>query len=211
MEPDQPNPTSPASPLDRETRGDAVSRVYAQSLFELAESQGQLDAIAEEVADLRRLIGEQDELRRLLTNPILDRGQRTGMVQRLFEGNVSDLLYRFIGVVNAKDRLAALPSIAAEFARLVSEHRGEVTVDAFVARPMDEPTRSRVAESLGQSLGKTVTLREHVDESLIGGLKLRIGDRMIDASVASQLRRMEEQLVAAGREKARTLAHSSTD
>ncbi|MEM7625155.1 MAG: ATP synthase F1 subunit delta [Planctomycetota bacterium] len=190
---------------------DAVGRVYAQALVELAETEGQLDAVAEEVADLAALLESDTDLQRLIDNPIIDRGARAGMVERLFEGKVSGLLYKFLRVVNQKDRLAALPGICAAFNTMMAKRRNQLDVDAYVAQPMDGATASRVADGLGSSLGKQVNLVQHVDESLIGGLKLRIGDRMIDASVQSQLQRLEQQLIAAGREKARATASSTND
>lgn len=183
----------------------AVGRVYAQALVELAESEDQLDAVAEEVAGLSALLENDADLVRLIDNPIIQRSDRRGMVQRLFENKVSDLLYRFLQVVNQKDRLAALPSICRAFASFMAEKRNELDVDAYVAQPMDDATAARVADGLGASLGKKVNLIQHVDESLIGGLKLRIGDRLIDASVQSQLQRMEQKLIAAGRERARAV------
>lgn len=190
---------------------DSVGRVYAQALVELADGQQQLDAVAQEVQDLAALIESNDDLSRLVSNPILDRAQRTGMVQRLLEGKVSDLLYKFVQVVNQKDRLAALPAIAGAVGELMAERRNEIEVDAYVATPMDDAAAGRVADGLGASLGKTVTLRQHVDESLIGGLKLRIGDRLIDASVVRQLRVLEQQLIAAGRERARASAPAGAE
>ena len=189
---------------------DAVSRVYARSLYELAEAHDQRDAIADEVSQLADLIENSDDLSRLIDNPIIDRAERKGMIQRLFEGKVSDLFYRFLQVVNDKGRLDVLPEILRDFDALVAEKSGRTVVDAYVATPMDDDTRSGVTERLGSALGREVILNEHVDESLIGGLKLRIGDQLIDASVASKLRRMEQQLKAAGRDKARAMA-ASTD
>ena len=182
---------------------DSVTRVYARSLLELAEAENQLPTVAEEVEQLRALIADDADLRRLITNPILGRSDRAGMIERLFQGQVSDLTYRFLQVVNAKDRLAVLPGIAEAFGRLVAEQRNEVVVQTFVAQEMDAETKDRVSRDLGEAMGKTVTLEQHVDPSLIGGIKLRLGDRLIDASVAGQLRRMEQQLVKAGRERAR--------
>ena len=189
---------------------DAVSRVYARSLYELAEAHDQRDAIADEVSQLADLVENSGDLSRLIDNPIIDRAERKGMIQRLFEGKVSDLFYRFLQVVNDKGRLDVLPEILHDFDTLVAEESGRTVVDAYVATPMDESTRHGVTERLGSALGREVTLNEHVDESLIGGLKLRIGDQLIDASVASKLRRMEQQLKTAGRDKARAMA-TSTD
>lgn len=188
---------------------DAAGRVYAQALVELAESEGQLDGVADEVAELSQLIDDNADLRRLIENPILEQSARAGMIERVFEGNVSDLLYRFLHVVNRKDRLASLSGICAALANIVAERRNQLEVNAFVAKPLDQAAAGRVADGIGASLSKEVTLVQHVDESLIGGLKLRIGDQMIDASVQSQLRRIEQQLMAAGREKARAAAKAT--
>ncbi len=188
---------------------DAVSRVYARSLYELAEAQDQREAIADEVAQLADLIVNSDDLSRLIDNPIIDRAERKGMIQRLFEGKVSDLFYRFLQVVNDKGRLDVLPEILRDFDALVAEKSGRTVVDAYVATPMDDNTRHGVIQRLGSALGREVTLNEHVDASLIGGLKLRIGDQLIDASVASKLRRMGQQLKSAGRDKARAMAAST--
>ncbi|MBB6430412.1 ATP synthase F1 subunit delta [Algisphaera agarilytica] len=190
----------PANPTD------AIGRVYAQALVELAESENQLDSVAEEVADLSSLLESDADLVRLVENPIIDSQARAGMVERLFSGKVSDLLYRFLQVVNQKERLGSLPSITGAFGQIMAEKRNQLDVEAFVAQPMDDATAGRVANGLGASMGKQVNLVQHVDESLIGGLKLRIGDQMIDASVQSQLNRIEQQLIAAGREKARAAA-----
>lgn len=195
----------PANPTD------AVGRVYARALLELAEAENQLDAVAQEVADLSSMLESDADLIRLIQNPIIETKARAGMVERLFSGNVSDLLYKFLQVVNHKDRLAALPSIVAAFATLVAKKRNQLDVEAFVAQAMDDATADRVAAGLGASLGKHVNLVQHVDESLIGGLKLRIGDQMIDASVQSQLQRIEQKLIAAGRERARAASFAETE
>ncbi len=185
---------------------DSVGRLYAQALMELSIEQQQLDAVADELKDLCGLVESDADLRRLITNPILGSGQRAGMLQRLFEGRVSDLLYRFLQTINRKNRLAALPAIGSAFVKLLAAHRNEIEVEAYVASPMDAGTADRVAAGLGSTLGKQVTLTQHVDPSLIGGLKLRIGDRLLDASVQSQLRSIQQQLIAVGREIARAAA-----
>lgn len=184
---------------------DPVSRVYAQALLEMAAEAGQLDEVGEEMAQLSDLLEHSADLQRLIANPVIGRSQRTEMVGRLFKSQLTDLLYRFVQVVNHKGRLAALPGIASAFALLLAEHRGEVTVEAQVAQRMDDATARRVASSLSASLGKKITLQQSVDKSLLGGLRLRIGDQLIDASVLRQLQRMETQLKDAGRERAREL------
>ena len=185
---------------------DSVGRLYASALMELSLEQQQLDTVAQEMKDLGELAASNDDFRRLIENPILDNQQRGGILQRLFEGRLSDLTYKFLQTVNRKDRLSALPAIASAFASLLAEHLNQIEVQAHVAAPMDGGTAGRVADGLGATLGKQVTLTQHVDPALIGVLKLRIGDLRLDASVQSQLLSIEQLLVAAGREKARASA-----
>lgn len=180
-----------------ELKTDAVGRVYAQSLLELARESGQVEAVGEEVAGLLPMLEPGGDLDQLMTNPAIGAEERSQIVKRVFAGRVSDLLYRFLQVVGGKGRLDHLGQIASGYLLAVAEDRGEVEVDAFVATAMDDATAGKVADQIGTSLGKKVSLRQHVDESLIGGLKIRIGDRLIDASVANQLRNMKNKMIAA--------------
>lgn len=206
--PDEDTPDEPADPVPEpptasemtlpqtaELKTDAVGRVYAQSLIELAQDAGEVDAIAEEVAGLLPLVEPGGELYLLVTNPAISTDERSKIVSRVFEGKVSDLLYRFLQVVASKGRLGSLQTILGGYLMLVTEARGLINVDAYVASAMDADTAARVAEQIGNSLGKQVTLRQHVDESLIGGLKIKVGDKLIDASVASQLNQMKRNMM----------------
>lgn len=200
--PSQPTPaedgeTSVLSTTELKT--DSIGRVYAQSLLDLAQEQDQVDALAEQMQQLLPVLDEDGELDRMMDNPSIGQAERKQIVKRVFEGKVSDLLYRFIQVIADKDRLDSLPQIVAGFLILVAEHRGQLEVEAFVASKLDPATAERVAKTIGEHLGKQVTLRQHVDESLIGGLKIKIGDRLIDASVASQLQSMKNKMIAATR------------
>ncbi|MEX0746336.1 MAG: ATP synthase F1 subunit delta [Phycisphaeraceae bacterium] len=182
---------------------DAVDRAYAQALFEMGETQSALDALAEEVDDLGTLIADQPDLRRLLAGRTLAAAERAAMIERLFKGNVSELLYRFLQVVNRKGRLSSLPGITQAFSDLLAEKRGIVEVDAFVADRLDEAQAREVAATIGQHLNKEIVLHQYVDPSLIGGIKLRLGDKIIDGSVATQLRLLRQKMIDAGRARAR--------
>ncbi len=189
--------------VDAEQKTDSVSRVYAQALLELAQPEGQADALAEEAGGLLELLAGEPDLGVLLSSRALNSSQRSGVVEQLFKGKVSDVLYRFLQVVNRKDRLGALAGILSAYRVLVSEARGELDVDVFVAESLSDEAGRGVAESIGGAMGKQVHLRQHVDPELIGGLKVRVGDRLIDGSVATQLRIMKRKLVDVGRERAR--------
>ncbi len=188
---------------DTEQHTDAVSRVYAQALLELAQDKGQADALAEEVGDLLSLMASEPDLEKLLSSRTLNSSQRSELVEHLFNGKVSELLYHFLQVVNEKDRLVALPGIFNAYRILAADARGEMDVDVYVAEALSDEAGREVAESIGSIVNKRITLQQHVDPELIGGLKVRVGDRLIDGSVATQLKILKRKLVEAGREKAR--------
>ncbi len=179
----------------------SIGWVYASALLDLAEQTGQLDDVGEEMVEIAQLLYTEPALAKLLGSRMLSTTDRRGCVERIFSGRISDLSYRFLQVVNSKDRLDCLAGIIQVFAQLVDKKRGLVEVDAYVATPMDEAQAHRVADELGAVLGGQVVLQQHVDKHLIGGLKLRVGDRLIDASVATQLRRIREKMVTAGRDR----------
>lgn len=188
---------------DAEQRTDSVSRVYAQALLELAQAGGSVDDVAQEAGELLSMLSREPDLNKLLSSRALNASQRSALVEKLFKGKVSDVFYRFLQVVNRKDRLGSLEGIIGTYGLLVAEAKGELDVDVFVAQALTDEAGRGVAESIGQAVGKRIHLHQHIDPELIGGLKVRVGDRLIDGSVATQLKIMKRKLVEAGREQAR--------
>ncbi|MEO0475377.1 MAG: ATP synthase F1 subunit delta [Planctomycetota bacterium] len=182
-----------------ELKTDTVGRVYAEALLELARDQGQVDALADEVQQLLPLIEQGGELNRLFVNPAISDEERSKIVERVFKGRVSDLFYNLLRVLTDKGRLGSLPQVAAGYLLAVADERGQIDVQAFIASELDSAAAQQVADQIGKALGKTVSLTQRVDASLIGGLKIKVGDQLIDASVASQLRSMKNKMIAAGR------------
>jgi len=190
--------------VDQAQFGDTLGAIYAEALIELADEAGQLAAIADEVEQLQQLIQAEPQLRQLLESRILRTQARAEAIETIFKGRVSDLLFRFLLVVNEKGRMNALDAICRAFAQLMDERRGIVDVDVYVAAQMDAARSRQVADRIGQVIDRQVVLHQYVDPHLIGGLKVRVGDQLIDGSVATQLRLLERKMAEAGRERART-------
>lgn len=182
----------------------SVEWVYAEALLDLIADAEQRDALREEMDQIGQLLEDSQDLTTLLASRVLSTAERRECLTRIFEGKISDLIFRFLQVVNKKDRLVDLPGIIRAFGRLVDQQRGLIDVDAYLAKPMDQAQADRVAEALGTVLKGQVVLHQHVDESLIGGIKLRVGDRLIDGSVATQLRLLKQRMIERGRQAART-------
>jgi F-type H+-transporting ATPase subunit delta len=185
-----------------------VEQTYAHALLALAEQAGQVDATAAEMAELAALVAGQEGLRTLLGSRVLSVPKRADSLARLFQGKVSDLMWRFLMVLNRKGRLDLLPAIARAFAMRVQAKHGVVEVEAYVPAAMDDARAARVTAELGKALGRTAVMHQHVDPALLGGLKIRVGDQLIDGTAAAQLRLIRRRLIEAGRDKARAQAQS---
>lgn len=181
---------------------DAIARVYAQSLLELAEAAGGNEKVAETSEQLHaivEIVRAESAFAEFLRSPIVKRSNRGASLQRILDGQVSDLLLRFILVLNDKGRLARLSDIAAAFEELLNDRFGRVEVDVFsVEGRLDDAQMSLLSEKIRTRLGKEPVFHQHADPSLLGGLVLRVGDQLIDGSVRGRLRDLRESLLDRG-------------
>lgn len=186
---------------------DAVARVYAQSLLELADAAGGDEKIVEtggELGVIAEMIRGDVEIAEFLRSPIVDSEKRAGALRRIFEGRVSDLVLRFLLVLNGKGRLGEFGAMATAFDQLVNERMGRVEVDVMtVDGSLDPDQLALLGEKVKAKLGQEPVFHQYADDSLIGGLVLRVGDQLIDGSVRGQLRRMREELLASGSSRVR--------
>ncbi len=180
----------------------SLDLVYAQALLNLAVEAGSLEAVYEEVNALQALSKANPDLDKLLGSRMLSRDQRASLVKKLFEGRISPLVYKFLLVLNSRDRLHAWSGIVAAFGQVYEKHLGVQAVTAYVPSKLDAAEVKRISEALGVKLNKKVRLEQEVDPELIGGIKIRVGDNVIDGSVQAQLRLIRAELLAAGRVKA---------
>jgi len=186
---------------------DAVARVYAQSLLELADAAGGDDKIVEtggELSVIAEMIRDDAEVAEFLRSPIVDSDKRAESLRRIFEGRVSDLVLRFMLVLNGKGRLGEFGAMTSAYDQLVNERMGRVEVDVMtVDGSLGADQLALLAEKVKAKLGQEPVFHQYADDSLIGGIVLRVGDQLIDGSVRGQLRRMREELLASGSTRVR--------
>jgi len=167
-----------------------------------------LEEVADELKQLLPNLGDQRDFTRLIGTPTLTVEERGAVIERVFKGRVHDLIFRFLMVVNRKGRHSLFPGVFHAFLEVYDERHGVIDVDTYSAQPLNDLQKAQITSSLSESLGRQVVVREHIDESLIGGVKLRIGDQLIDGTVAHQLRQMREELITTGRDHHRGVGHS---
>lgn len=161
---------------------------YATALFELAEGEGSLDAVAADLKLIEALINESAELRRLVESPVFgadDQGRAFAAV--LERAGVRGLVANFIGLVIRNRRLFALPAMITAYTRLLADKRGEMSADVTSAHPLSEAQIASLKQALKAATGRDVQINTKVDEGLLGGLIVKVGSRMIDSSLKTKL------------------------
>ena len=169
-----------------------IARPYAAALFDLAKSDGSLDAVEAGLVDIQKIAAESDDFRRFLRSPVIAADAKAGAIDAILaKANANTTVAKLVKVVARNGRLFALPAIIKAFRALAAADRGEVSADVTSAAPLTGAQLKTLADTLKQKVGKTVTLTEHVDPSLIGGLVVKVGSQMIDSSLKTKLTAMK--------------------
>lgn len=165
-----------------------VAGRYATALFELADEANAIDAVSSDLASFSALMADSTDLTRLIESPAFSAEDQTAAIKAvLAKAGISGVAANFIGLVASKRRLFALPGMIQGFKNLVAEARGIVSAEVTVA---EEPSPERVEEiraALKGVAGKDVDVVIKVDPALIGGLVVKMGSRMVDASLKTKL------------------------
>lgn len=169
-----------------------IARPYAAALFDLSQSEGSVDAVESGLVELQKLSGESEDFRRFLRSPVISADEKSGAVEAILsKAKLNTTVSNFVKVVARNGRLFALPAIIKAYQSLAAGKRGEVSADVTSAGPLTKGQLAALAETLKTKIGKTVTLTEHVDPSLIGGLIVKVGSQMIDSSLKTKLAAMK--------------------
>ena len=165
---------------------------YALALFELARDGDALDAVAADLAVFKTLLDESADLRRLIRSPVISREDQGKALAALGErAGFAELTTRFLGVVAEHRRLFALPGMIEAYSAMLAEHKGEVGAELVSAVPLQKEQVTTLEKQLSSAVGKQVMLAARVDPGLLGGLVVRVGSRMLDASLRTKLRQLE--------------------
>ena len=175
-----------------------AARRYAEAAFQLATRDDALDAYAEGL-DLAAGVAGQGDALEVLRNPARPLKQRTDLVDALLANRVPVPVLRLVGLLVERGRIERLANVASEYHRMLDHERGIVQAVAKTALPLSDDETAALEKKVASMTGRTVNLKIEVDESLIGGLTVRVGDTLYDASVRGRLERLRERLVAGAR------------
>src|SRR5690349_5206737 len=155
-------------------KSDALSNVYARSLFELAQQAGGQDKITEVLGELEQLVEllrNDRAVREFFASPVIDKSKRSASLRKIFADRVTDLTLRFLLVLNDKGRLNHLQAVAEAYDHRVHEAYGRIEVDVITAAPIDRGQMDAIAGKIRQAVGREPVLHPYTEAAMIGGLK----------------------------------------
>ncbi len=174
-----------------------IAGVYAEALLDVAEERELSEQVGEE---LNGLVGDMfktaPEIKAALANPVVKGSSKKPVIEAAFRGRVSDLLADFINVLNNKNRLGLLEQVAPAYRNLLDERAKRFRVRVKSAVPMTAEQTEHLRQTLGHAYGREPIIETHVDEALLGGLVVQIGDDLFDSSVRTRVDNIRNQLLA---------------
>ena len=176
-------------------RRDAVVEGYAQALFAVAEAEGELERVEDELYRFAKAAQAQPRLRDALTDPALPADRKRAVVAELLGDRAAPQTVRLLGFLVEQGRARDLPRIVEALAELAAGRRQRTVAEVRTAVPLDGERRARLAEALASATGRAVELKVLVDPSVVGGVVARVGDEIYDGTIRRKLAMAREQLL----------------
>jgi len=183
--------------MAKATTTDPAVIAYAQAILDLAVEQNLAEPIADELASLKGIVQQDRLFAAFLADPAIRVEERRDiLIDKVFRGRVSPLMLSFLGVLNEKGRLGILQQISDSYRHLLDVKLGRVKVQVTVAMELSAEMLEDIRQKLCVTLKKDAIIQQKVDASIIGGLVVKVEDKILDASVKAQLNSMRAQLLA---------------
>jgi F-type H+-transporting ATPase subunit delta len=176
-------------------RRETAARRYAEAAFDIGRTDDTLDAWERDLSGLGQLL-ESAELRRFLEHPAIPFARKEAVLQKVAGDDVSPEALALVLLMVRRGRPGAIGRMIEHFGELLRRERGIALAEVRTALPLDDTQRRALEERLAAITGDTIELKEMVDEDLIGGIAVRIGDTLYDASVRSRLERLRARMTA---------------
>lgn len=177
-------------------KGLRVGNRYAKALIGQAKDQSILDAVREDVLLIQQSLEDSDELMLLLESPIVKTEKKAQIIEEIYRGKLKDLTLKFLLMVTEQKRESNIPSILNSFIETYNEEHGIATVQVSTATELSDSIKKELSKKIMESYNfKNIDLSEVVDEKLIGGMVIRIGDKQIDESVRRKLNEVHQELI----------------
>jgi F-type H+-transporting ATPase subunit delta len=170
-----------------------LARVYARSLFEVAREQGKLDELREQVGQFADALGEHRELAVFFFSPYFSTKEKQDGLGRVLDG-ADQILLNFLGLLIENHRMPVIYRIRQEYERLWDEENRTLPVEITSAIELDQATTESLGRTIGERAGRKVTLAARVDPDILGGIVVRVGNSILDASIRNRLEQLRRHV-----------------
>ncbi|WP_068777403.1 F0F1 ATP synthase subunit delta [Paenibacillus sp. FJAT-26967] len=171
-----------------------VAKRYARALFEAAKEQSAVAQVETELNEVVQTVQNHAELRKVLDHPNIDVPAKRQLMSSIFAGRLSPLVLNIINLLIDRRRQSLLPIVLSDFVQISNESLGQADATVYTALPLTEAQVKEIAEQFSRMTGKQIRVQTVIDPSLLGGITVRIGDRLYDGSLAGKLERLEKSL-----------------
>jgi len=173
-----------------------AAKRYATALLELAKERDEVEDILDDIEFIHNTLADSRELVVFLKSPIINFDDKIGALEKLFFDEISEPTQLFLKLLSRKDRINLLHQITEAFIEKYKEYAGIITVNVYIARELNDEQRELLHQNLEEKTQKKVDMNITVDESLKGGMAIRIDDTVIDGTVKHKLEELEESLLS---------------
>ncbi|KPA20978.1 ATP synthase subunit delta [Shimia sp. SK013] len=176
-----------------------IAKRYAAAVFEIASENKALTKLESGLDDLSAALDESAELRDLINSPLVSRNEQGNAIAAVAKTmKLQPVLVNVLGLMAEKRRLFVLPQLIEQLRAMIADHKGEVTADVTSAKALTKTQSDKLAKTLAARVGKDVKINATVDKSLVGGLVVKVGSKMIDTSIRSKLSSLQNAMKEVG-------------
>lgn len=171
-----------------------VAMTYGVALFDAAKELDKLKVIEEEITEIDQILKKEETFASLLQNPAVPLAKKKQMIRNVFEGKVQQEVLSLLYILTDRGRMSYYHHIVKEYLRLYDAERGDAYGKVYSAVPLTEEQMEKIARETGDLLKKKILLKNEIDSSLIGGIKVAVDGKLIDASFSSQLKNLQNRV-----------------
>lgn len=171
-----------------------VAKRYAKALYEVAREQNQVAEIEQELKAVLGSLKDNPDLYKLIKHPSIEASVKKGLLERIFASVVSKPVFNTLQLLIDRGREDVLEAFVNDYVNIASEALGQASAIVYTPVALPETELARISATFSQVTGKQIRVESVIDKSLLGGIKVRIGDRLYDGSLSGKLARLEKQL-----------------
>ncbi len=171
-----------------------VAKRYAKALFEVAQEAGSVESTADQLQLVAELLEQSKDFRSFMTHPSVPGKDKLKLVKDAFGTELSELVYQTLELLIERGRFPIIPAVHKAFVAISDEQSGRAKAIVFSAYELSDADSKAIEEQFGKLTGKQLSIENVIDKSLIGGIRVRIGDRLYEGSVAGKLEQLHNQL-----------------